>query len=119
LVEFHPLIILYITTKITQKTTIFNGISKLSQSICTFSFYLQFQVAASYLAARPSSTENKWLKSDKCPWREVPGRPVLQLTKSKNPQKSGILHRSLGVSGLTNTRGPLVLIHRLSTSYCG
>ena len=32
-VEFHPLIILYITTKITQKTTILTGISKLSQSI--------------------------------------------------------------------------------------
>ena len=31
--EFHPLIILYITTKITQKTTILTGISKLSQSI--------------------------------------------------------------------------------------
>ena len=31
--EFHPLNILYITTKITQKTTNFNGISKPSQSI--------------------------------------------------------------------------------------
>ena len=31
--EFHPLNILYITTKITQKTTSFNGINKLSQSI--------------------------------------------------------------------------------------
>ena len=31
--EFHPNTILYITTKITQMTTIFSGINKLSQSI--------------------------------------------------------------------------------------
>ena len=31
--EFHPLIILYITTKITQKTTIFNGMSNPIQSM--------------------------------------------------------------------------------------
>ena len=31
--EFHPLNILYITTKITQKTTIFNGMSNPIQSI--------------------------------------------------------------------------------------
>jgi len=31
--EFHPLIILYITTKITQKTTNFNGMSNPIQSI--------------------------------------------------------------------------------------
>ena len=31
--ESHPIHILYITTKITQKTTNFNGMSKLSQSI--------------------------------------------------------------------------------------
>ena len=44
--EFHPLIILYITTKITQKTTIFTGISNVIQSIlpslstCNSRFFL-------------------------------------------------------------------------------
>jgi hypothetical protein len=75
LVEFHPLIILYITTKITQKTTIFNGIIKPSQSICTFSFYLPFQALLIYLGFDPSSTENKWLISANRPWTEVPGAP--------------------------------------------
>ena len=54
----HPLNILYITTKITQKTTNFNGMSNVSQSIITFSFYLQFQVMTSYQDFLDLSTGN-------------------------------------------------------------
>ena len=120
LVEFHPLIILYITTKITQKTTIFNGIIKPSQSICTFSFYLPFQALLIYLGFDPSSTENKWLISANRPWKEVPGAPGATTHQIQKPPEIWYSSSEFGSFSLDQcSPGPLVLIHRLSTSYCG
>jgi hypothetical protein len=81
--EFHPLIILYITTKITQKTTIFTGISNVIQSILPS---LRASVNRKLMADfRHSSVEES---------TGAPGAPAAEITKS---QKTGILLGSLGV----------------------
>ena len=77
-VEFHPLIILYITTKITQKTTNFNGINKLIQSIlpslstCNYRF---FQNTRASSVSQLDIQEIKWRKTAIRPWSIHPGAP--------------------------------------------
>ena len=73
--EFHPLIILYMTTKITQKTTSFNGINKPSQSILpslsTCNSRLQHHTWLPGLRQQ----EIKWLFSAILSVEEIPGAP--------------------------------------------
>jgi len=96
--EFHPLIILYITTKITQKTTILTGISKLSQSILPS--LSTCNVRWTHLTWKPGlrQQENKWRKSANHQPERSRGRTGPTTNQIQKPQKTGILHRSLGVS---------------------
>jgi len=63
---------------------------------------------------------NRKLNGGKQPFTNLSspaGAPVPKLDRQIKPQKTGILQRSLGVSGLTNARAPgAQLVHRLSTT---
>jgi hypothetical protein len=95
--EFHPLNILYITTKITQKTTIFNGISNPIQSIlpslstCHIRF-VQNTRASCVCQQEINGGFPPQLRDLTRPG--APGGLTAEITKS---QKSGILLGSLGV----------------------
>ena len=90
LAEFHPLIILYITTKITQKITSFNGINKLSQSILPSLSTCNFRSCIIPGCPASRQQENKWRKSANLPSsraREIPGRALRDnWPKSKTPE---------------------------------
>ena len=87
--EFHPLIILYMTTKITQKTTSFNGINKPSQSILPSLSTCFSRFSSCTMLPGLQSTGNKWLISATRRVAETPGRPGAATDpKYEIPEKS-------------------------------
>ena len=118
--EFHPLIILYITTKITQKTTNFNGMSNPIQSILpslsTCFYRLQHHTWLPGL--RQQENNGGFPPIAVSPKR--PGASVLPAhPKYKIPENwdSSSEFGSLGVSRFVRPGSPgAPVVHRLSTT---
>ena len=98
--EFHPLIILYITTKITQKTTIFTGISNVSQSILPSLSTCFSRLDSCTRNLLGLSTQQLWLKSAILSVEEIPGCPGDRTPPNSKSPKSPINDWSLGVCTL-------------------
>ena len=111
--EFHPLIILYITTKITQKTTILTGISNVSQSILPSLSTCFSRLDSCTRNLLGLSTQQLWLKSAILSVEEIPGRARCSSWPWNKIPENWYSSREFGSLGLY----PAPPVLQLSTGY--